>query len=374
MDEINVLKDLDNPHIVHVWDHFESRDKCVSAARMETSELRRLRGRGTGTDMPDTTSRSSWLLAASSLTVSPRRAASLRRTLLSVSGESSGGRWTRLCFADAALSQVLVATSYLHSKNIVHRDLKPENILYKTRDESSPIVIADFGIAKHLDSADEEVTSMAGSFGYAAPEVLLGKPHGLKVDMWSIGVITYTLLCGYSPFRSDDKNELIRETTKGKVTFHERFWKHVSETARDFIRRLLVVDPKDRMSAAEALNHPWMKGSDGEDYDLSANIRENFNPRKKWKDAFRVIQASNKFKMAAAGAAHQAKPEPLDTDSSESEGFRTAESDEDTKVQGAGTARKAGGGGGLAGLVGQAKAKAAADTGLEASVQSLKVE
>lgn len=92
MDEINVLKDLDNPHIVHVWDHFESRDKCVSAARMETSELRRLRGRGTGTDMPDTTSRSSWLLAASSLTVSPRRAASLRRTLLSVSGESSGGR------------------------------------------------------------------------------------------------------------------------------------------------------------------------------------------------------------------------------------------------------------------------------------------
>jgi calcium/calmodulin-dependent protein kinase I len=256
----------------------------------------------------------------------------------------------------------------------VHRDLKPENILYKTRDESSPIVIADFGIAKHLDSADEEVTSMAGSFGYAAPEVLLGKPHGLKVDMWSIGVITYTLLCGYSPFRSDDKNELIRETTKGKVTFHERFWKHVSETARDFIRRLLVVDPKDRMSAAEALNHPWMKGSDGEDYDLSANIRENFNPRKKWKDAFRVIQASNKFKMAAAGAAHQAKPEPLDTDSSESEGFRTAESDEDTKVQGAGTARKAGGGGGLAGLVGQAKAKAAADTGLEASVQSLKVE
>lgn len=128
--------------------------------------------------------------------------------------------------------------------------------MYKTRDPGSDLTIADFGIAKLLDSPDEEITSMAGSFGYAAPEVLLGKPHGLKVDLWSIGIITYTLLCGYSPFRSDDKNELIRETTKGRVTFHDRFWKHVSETARDFIRKLLVVDPKQRMSAEEALRHP----------------------------------------------------------------------------------------------------------------------
>jgi len=141
----------------------------------------------------------------------------------------------------------------------VHRDLKPENILYKTRDPNSDLTIADFGIAKLLNSPDEEITSMAGSFGYAAPEVLLGKPHGLKVDLWSIGIITYTLLCGYSPFRSDDKTELIRETTKGRVTFHERFWKHVSETARDFIRKLLVVDPKLRMSAEEALKHPVSK-------------------------------------------------------------------------------------------------------------------
>lgn len=138
----------------------------------------------------------------------------------------------------------------------MHRDLKPENILYKTRAPDSPLVIADFGIAKLLDSPDEEITSMAGSFGYAAPEVLLGKPHGIKVDLWSIGIITYTLLCGYSPFRSDNKNELIQETTKGRVVFHERFWKHVSDTARDFIRKLLVVDPKLRMSADEALKHP----------------------------------------------------------------------------------------------------------------------
>ena len=84
-------------------------------------------------------------------------------------------------------SQVLSATAYLHSHNVVHRDLKPENIIYKTRSPQSQLVIADFGIAKHLETADEEITSMAGSFGYAAPEVLSGKGHGVKVDCWSIG-------------------------------------------------------------------------------------------------------------------------------------------------------------------------------------------
>lgn len=213
----------------------------------------------------------------------------------------------------------------------MHRDLKPENILFKTRDPVSPIVIADFGIAKHLEP-DEEITSMAGSFGYAAPEVLLGKPHSYPVDLWSTGVIAYTLLCGYSPFRSDDKAELIRETTRGKVTFHDRFWKHVSEPAKDFIRKLLVVDPKQRLTAAQALQHPWIVASRGamkeEDaarsagYDLSSNIRENFNPRKKWSDALNVIMASNALK-----AAGRKKEEPLDSDSSSEEGYATADSE-----------------------------------------------
>jgi calcium/calmodulin-dependent protein kinase I len=82
--------------------------------------------------------------------------------------------------------QVLSATAYLHSHSIVHRDLKPENILFKTTEHDSPLVIADFGIAKHMEQ-DEEIISMAGSFGYAAPEVLLGMSHGYKVDCWSIG-------------------------------------------------------------------------------------------------------------------------------------------------------------------------------------------
>jgi calcium/calmodulin-dependent protein kinase I len=110
-------------------------------------------------------------------------------------------------------------------------------------------VLADFGIAKMLDTQDEVLTTMAGSFGYAAPEVMLKKGHGKPVDMWSLGVITYTLLCGYSPFRSENLQDLIDECCNGKVVFHERYWKDVSNDAKNFIDHLLQPDPEDRATS-----------------------------------------------------------------------------------------------------------------------------
>ena len=103
-------------------------------------------------------------------------------------------------------------------------DLKPENLLYLTKDPTSDLVLADFGIAKMLDTKDEVLTTMAGSFGYAAPEIMLKQGHGKAVDMWSLGVITYTLLCGYSPFRSENLTDLIEECRAGRIIFHERFF------------------------------------------------------------------------------------------------------------------------------------------------------
>lgn len=125
-------------------------------------------------------------------------------------------------------------------------DLKPENLLYLSKEPNSSLVLADFGIAKMLDKKDEVLTTMAGSFGYAAPEVMLKMGHGKPVDMWSLGVITYTLLCGYSPFRSETLNDLIDECQSGRIIFHERYWKDVSPDAKEFIRGLLQPDPRKR--------------------------------------------------------------------------------------------------------------------------------
>lgn len=171
------------------------------------------------------------------------------------------GKFTEKDAAET-IRQVLDAVNYLHKNNVVHRgifsasnatteanyraDLKPENLLYLTRDANSSLVLADFGIAKMLDSKSEVLTTMAGSFGYAAPEVMLKKGHGKPVDMWSMGVITYTLLCGYSPFRSENLADLIEECKNGRVIFHERYWKEVSPEAKEFIKKLLEPNPDKR--------------------------------------------------------------------------------------------------------------------------------
>lgn len=163
-------------------------------------------------------------------------------------------------------------------------------MLYLTSAEDSSLVLADFGIAKMLDSPDEQLTTMAGSFGYAAPEVMLKRGHGKPVDMWSMGVITYTLLCGYSPFRSESLADLIEECKNGRVVFHERYWKEVSKDAKDFINSLLQPEPENRATSAvrnnpmlsprhllmclqEALAHPWLKGETASDHNLLPEIR-----------------------------------------------------------------------------------------------------
>jgi calcium/calmodulin-dependent protein kinase I len=138
--------------------------------------------------------------------------------------------------------------SYHAQQLIPSSDLKPENLLYLTREPDSALVLADFGIAKMLDEK-EVLTSMAGSFGYAAPEVMEKKGHGKPVDMWSLGVITYTLLCGYSPFRSETMGDLIEECRNEKVIFHTRYWNDVSDDAKNFIKSLLKADPSKRPSS-----------------------------------------------------------------------------------------------------------------------------
>lgn len=174
--------------------------------------------------------------------------------------------------------------------------MKPENLLYLTRDPTSEIVLADFGIAKMLDSPSEVLTTMAGSFGYAAPEVMLKQGHGKAVDMWSLGVITYTLLCGYSPFRSENIADLVEECRSGRIIFHERYWKDVSKDAKEFILTLLQPDPKKRASSGQALKHRWLEGETASDHDLLPEIR-SYMAKAKLKRGIELVKLANRIEQ-----------------------------------------------------------------------------
>jgi calcium/calmodulin-dependent protein kinase I len=174
-------------------------------------------------------------------------------------------------------------------------------------------VLADFGIAKMLDSKDEVLTTMAGSFGYAAPEVMLKKGHGKPVDMWSLGVITYTLLCGYSPFRSENLQDLIDECSNARVIFHERYWKDVSDDAKDFIGHLLQPDPEDRSTSKvrhqshnivislemliglqQALSHPWLSGKNASEHNLLPEIKA-YMAKARLRRGIEIVKLANRI-------------------------------------------------------------------------------
>lgn len=128
---------------------------------------------------------------------------------------------------------VVSAISYLHSQNIVHRDIKAENLLFKSRESSDPteLVIADFGLSKMME--DEKaymLMTTCGTPGYMAPEVIRRTGHSFSVDMWSLGVLTYFLLCGYTPFDANSQAEEIQNILKGRYAFEPKeYWEDVSE-------------------------------------------------------------------------------------------------------------------------------------------------
>eukprot|EP00075_Anas_platyrhynchos_P038346 XP_027327599.1 death-associated protein kinase 3 [Anas platyrhynchos] len=157
------------------------------------------------------------------------------------------------------LKQILDGVHYLHSKRIAHFDLKPENIMLLDKNVPNPrIKLIDFGIA-HKIEAGNEFKNIFGTPEFVAPEIVNYEPLGLEADMWSIGVITYILLSGASPFLGETKQETLTNISAVNYDFDEEYFSNTSELAKDFIRRLLVKDPKKRMTIAQSLEHPWIK-------------------------------------------------------------------------------------------------------------------
>lgn len=247
-DELEMLQHMKHPHIVRFVDWFESRDKYYIVTQLAT-----------GGELFDRI--------------------------------CEQGKFTEKD-ASQTIRQVLEAVDYLHDNNVVHRDLKPENLLYLCNSPDSDLVLADFGIAKMLDSNNQLLTTMAGSFGYTAPEVMLKQGHGKPVDMWSLGVITYTLLCGYSPFRSENLLELIDECSNGRLIFHQRYWRDVSEDAKDFIRRLLQPDADDRPTSKEALAHSWIAGENATDHNILPEIKA-FTAKSRLRRGIEIVKLTN---------------------------------------------------------------------------------
>lgn len=187
---------------------------------------------------------------------------------------------------------------YCHDRQVAHRDLKPENLLLMSGNNDSDIKIADFGFAKKAPN-EFCLKTQCGTPGYVAPEILEGVPYGTKADMWSIGIIVYILLGGYPPFIEDNQRELFRKIRKGDFEFHEEYWGSVSDEAKDLISSLLKVNPRQRLSATEALKSNWVRADDKTlmEKDLGTNLQElkKFNARRKFKAAVKAVITVNKL-------------------------------------------------------------------------------
>lgn len=242
--ELSIQMLLKHPHIVRLYDHFE--DKKTHYMVLEYMH---------GGELFDRIVRDS--------SFSERKAALITRN-------------------------VAEALVYMHDRNYVHRDLKPENLLLLSEDDDINLKVADFGFSS---KCDEPLTSAVGTMGYIAPEILLAEDYGTEVDMWSLGVILYSMLCGYPPFDGKDNKEIVRRTLHGMLGFVGKAWEQVSDEAKDLVKKLLNRNQKERFTSEDVLDHPWIKNAEEKSDEALSAISKNM----------RAWKAKQLFKKALAG-------------------------------------------------------------------------
>ncbi|XP_044311838.1 calcium/calmodulin-dependent protein kinase type IV-like [Varanus komodoensis] len=196
------------------------------------------------------------------------------------------------------MKQILEAVSYLHANGVVHRDLKPENILFANLSPNAPLKIGDFGLAKILDKG-QVMNTVCGTAGYCAPEVIQGASYGPEVDMWSLGVILYILLCGFEPF-FDPRGDpyIFTHVLKCDYEFTSPWWDDISQSAKDLIGKLIVLDPKERLTIQEVLQHPWITGKETGTTFLRGTLQrlQEFNGRFKMKSLIKAMSAITRLR------------------------------------------------------------------------------
>ncbi|KAI1317197.1 hypothetical protein EDD11_008889 [Mortierella claussenii] len=211
---------------------------------------------------------------------------------------------------DAArlVREILLGVEYLHGMGIVHRDLKPENLLFMDKSENARLMITDFGLSKVLTNGNDVLMTACGTPGYVAPEVLEQIGHGKPVDMWSVGIIAYTLLCGYTPFWGEDQPALFENIIAGEYEYEDEYWRDISPLAKSFIDSLLVRPAERRPTATQALSHPWFRAvldqdmaapaSPSDSVNLLPGLSKNFNARGVFKKAVKAVGLLRKIQAA----------------------------------------------------------------------------
>ncbi|XP_015589603.1 calcium/calmodulin-dependent protein kinase type II alpha chain isoform X26 [Cephus cinctus] len=162
--------------------------------------------------------------------------------------------------ADAShcIQQILESVHHCHHNGVVHRDLKPENLLLASKAKGAAVKLADFGLAIEVQSEQQAWFGFAGTPGYLSPEVLKKEPYGKPVDIWACGVILYILLVGYPPFWDEDQHRLYSQIKTGSYDYPSPEWDTVTPEAKNLINQMLTVNPGKRITASEALKHPWI--------------------------------------------------------------------------------------------------------------------
>jgi len=181
--------------------------------------------------------------------------------------------------ASIIVKKLLQAVEYLHNNNIAHRDLKPENLLLKSVNDTE-VMLSDFGLSK-IVGQESMMETACGTPYYVAPEVLNASGYDKEVDLWSVGVITYLLLCGFPPFYGDTLPAVFEQIMKAEFDFPDPYWTDISVEAKDLIKKLLVVDSKHRLTATQALKHTWIeKGGSSKQLNVKAKLTEHNVDRK----------------------------------------------------------------------------------------------
>ncbi|XP_046993299.1 calcium/calmodulin-dependent protein kinase type II alpha chain isoform X18 [Schistocerca americana] len=162
--------------------------------------------------------------------------------------------------ADAShcIQQILESVNHCHQNGVVHRDLKPENLLLASKQKGAAVKLADFGLAIEVQGEQQAWFGFAGTPGYLSPEVLKKEPYGKPVDIWACGVILYILLVGYPPFWDEDQHRLYAQIKAGAYDYPSPEWDTVTPEAKNLINQMLTVNPSKRITASEALRHPWI--------------------------------------------------------------------------------------------------------------------